>query len=406
MAIKKNPIGTRNVGGGEQKAREFIAKAEGQTSKEVGVRLTKGSKDDHDTILKVGDRPAPRILQKTGNLVGKVLLMGSGIPEAQLDGRIVGGDRQLYPSSTSMRKTPPVVAKDRRDPKTGLAKEQVEPDMRVDVIEVNGIMTKAQTQLDSMEKLADTLSPGEGLEGPQPEVRGVHNGTDGFVRDLSQCVKDKVEFGHNAAVATLRNKILDRVSTGMPVNLLAHSQGGLVTARALSEVRIALQEGLGLTREHTLELLSKTVNVLTCGAAAWQYPSGPNYVHIVNKRDPIPMVVGAGVEFPDTPLGRIGRLLAKGAHKLRTYNPLASNRHGSPFYFGATDKTPNIASVEGIVHGHKYKQIMANHSIDGPYNEWISDNKGRLMGEFFKTADKTVPKEALAKLGLSEAVDP
>ncbi|MEL6209818.1 MAG: 3-oxoacid CoA-transferase subunit B, partial [Pseudomonadota bacterium] len=51
---------------------------------------------------------------------------------------------------------------------------------RVDLIHVNGILTKAAGHLKSMEKMANALAGAE-LEA---EVRGVHSGTEGFIGDI------------------------------------------------------------------------------------------------------------------------------------------------------------------------------------------------------------------------------
>jgi hypothetical protein len=77
------------------------------------------------------------------------------------------------------------------------------------------------------------------------------------------------------------------------VHLKGHSQGGLITSRALNHVANRLRLEDGLSKADTQKLLSK-VNVETFGAAAWTYPDGPKYVHYVNDKDLVPGLFGLG----------------------------------------------------------------------------------------------------------------
>jgi hypothetical protein len=77
----------------------------------------------------------------------------------------------------------------------------------------------------------------------------------------------------------LADVILRELRAGRPVHLAAHSQGGLITSRALGDVAKRLRE------EHRDPKLLARIKVETFGAAAGRYPDGPQYVHYVNQTD-------------------------------------------------------------------------------------------------------------------------
>ena len=73
---------------------------------------------------------------------------------------------------------------------------------------------------------------------------------------------------------------------------MAHSQGGLITSRALKHVTERLRaEGLSTAQIH--ERLG-LVHAETFGAAAYHYPDGPQYEHFINTSDPVPRLAGLG----------------------------------------------------------------------------------------------------------------
>lgn len=382
-------------------AREFVQRNAGAaiTAREGGAkrRLSRGA-TDQDIV----DLGTVQGAYKDGS---KVLGIDTKVGEAAIDGKLVGGDGKIYPATHSLRSIPGRYPDALRDPETGMPTVRLQPEQIVDIIQVNGILTKVKGQYDAIGDIANALAP-DALTGDAkvPVLRGVHNGTDGAFNDLVQCVKDSQDIGNNTAVATLRDKILDRVTMGMPVNVLAHSQGGLVTRRALSEVRIALQEGLGLSRNQAIELMQKTVRVHTNGAAAMQYPTGPDYIHVANSADPVPMFTGIGVDNSTTTnvLSLLGRARAKIAHLIRDYNPLLMHRHEQAWYWG--DKSPNTASLEELPDEFKRPGLVniANHDMSGPYAEYIDTQSDRLMNEFFQPASFQLSDEELTRLGLKK----
>jgi hypothetical protein len=105
-------------------------------------------------------------------------------------------------------------------------------------------------------------------------------------------------------VDTLADTVYEEITAGRTVNLMAHSQGALITSRALQDVYNRLRIEDGLSRAATERLLSR-VRVETFGGAAGSYPDGPRYVHYVNRRDPVASLFGLGPVA--NPLVRPGR---------------------------------------------------------------------------------------------------
>ncbi len=122
---------------------------------------------------------------------------------------------------------------------------------------------------------------------------GIHNATEGMGADLAQCVKDKLDKGTNPAVDTLADTLYKELKAGHSVHVMAHSQGGLITSRALDHVYNRLRIEDGMSKADAQKTMSK-LNVETFGAAAAHYPDGPNYVHYVNKSDLVPDAFGLG----------------------------------------------------------------------------------------------------------------
>jgi hypothetical protein len=152
------------------------------------------------------------------------------------------------------------------------------------VLYVNGIQTNKEGQSASLQAIADTTGA---------KVIGIHNATEGFVSDLAQCVKDKLDKGTNPAVDTLADTLYTEIKAGRSVHLMAHSQGGLISSRALGDVYNRLRIEDGMSKGQAQELMGK-INVETFGAAAMHYPDGPAYVHYVNRGDPVPGLFGLG----------------------------------------------------------------------------------------------------------------
>ncbi|MCC7110840.1 MAG: hypothetical protein IT382_16225 [Deltaproteobacteria bacterium] len=161
------------------------------------------------------------------------------------------------------------------------------------VILVNGIMTDAALHLADMQGLANTGCA----------VLGVRNATQGLARDLLECVQNKLDRGDTPAIDTLARLIDDALDQGRPVRVIGHSQGALITARALQLVEQSAKDA-GLDAGAVKARLG-AISVETYGGAANRYVDGPRYHHWINLLDIVPMLAGVGLDAIN-PLGRVG----------------------------------------------------------------------------------------------------
>jgi hypothetical protein len=198
-------------------------------------------------------------------------LFGGSKPDRVYDGHLVGAGGQTFPPGTPLSQVPGVTPRNNPNPTETF-------------IYVNGISNDKDTQFNSMQQIADRTGA---------KVVGVHNATEGMVADLAQCVKDKLDKGTNPAVDSLADTVYAELKAGRSVHLMAHSQGGLVTSRALTDVANRLRIEDGMSRSQVEQMLGK-VNVETFGGAAGHYPDGPKYVHYVNNKDIVPTWFGQG----------------------------------------------------------------------------------------------------------------
>src|ERR1044072_8160255 len=152
--------------------------------------------------------------------------------DRQFDGLFVGAGGRTYSPSTSLGNVQPVL------PRNGVTSDET-------LIYVNGINTSKDAQLNSLQQIADRTGA---------RVVGIHNATQGATLDI----------GRTPAVDTLASTVYDEITAGRNVHLMAHSQGGLITSRALTDVRnrLILEDGRS-PRAGRAPLLRRTV--ATCG---------------------------------------------------------------------------------------------------------------------------------------------
>ncbi|CAM3434986.1 hypothetical protein G4177_15030 [Corallococcus sp. ZKHCc1 1396] len=198
-------------------------------------------------------------------------LFGGPKPDRAQDGMFVGAGGKTLPASTKLGDVPGVTPKN-------------DPNPDKTILYVNGIMTTTPGQVSEMQALADSSGA---------KVVGIHNATEGLVKDLAQCVTDKLDKGKNPAVDTLADTLYSELKAGRDVHLVGYSQGGLITARALNDVakRLRIEDGLSPAQ---VEAKMGHLSVETFGAASTKYPDGPKYVHYVNNADPVPTLTGLG----------------------------------------------------------------------------------------------------------------
>ena len=191
--------------------------------------------------------------------------------DRDFDGLFVGAGGRTYSPSTPLANVPGVLPSDGRVPSET-------------IVYVNGINTTKDGQFGSLQQIADRTGA---------RVVGIHNATQGGFVDVIQSVGDTLDIGHNPAVDTLADTVYAEITSGRTIHLMAHSQGALITSRALTDVYQRLRVEDGLSRREAERLLAR-VEVETFGGAAGSYPDGPRYVHYVNRRDAVPGLFGLG----------------------------------------------------------------------------------------------------------------
>ncbi len=177
---------------------------------------------------------------------------------------------------------------------------------RENVMWVNGIRTSAADH-------QNTLRTIEGQGGTR--AVGLYNATEGFGWDALQVRADRSENDQraagtfqgqtrNAATRSLSDSIVNHLNnTQDPMHLMAHSQGGVVTANALFDARQRLTQQHGAQRAD--EMMGR-LQVETFGGAARNYPDGPQYTHFINQSDNVTGGMG-----PDESTGGRGAIFRR-----------------------------------------------------------------------------------------------
>lgn len=209
--------------------------------------------------------------------------VAEGKSEVSYDGMFVGANGRAYTDNTPLNQIPAVM------PAKGATMHRV--------IYVNGIVTDKKTQFDNMQVIANATGA---------PVIGIHNSTEGFAKDIKQCVLDKKNIGKNAAHDTLTQTIVSELRQGHSLHIMAHSQGGLITARSLNWAKkILFNEEIKKTggqfnpmsrrrANAEVERMMGKIQVETFGAASTAYTNGPRYVHYINNADNTPTKLGLG----------------------------------------------------------------------------------------------------------------
>lgn len=191
------------------------------------------------------------------------------VSDTAFDGHFVGANGQTFSPDTALSDVPAVT------PRNGVTNNET-------LVYVNGIRTDVAGQTNSLQAIADNTGS---------RVIGVHNATSSSVADIFQSLGDKLDIGSNPAVDTLADTVYNELRAGRGVHLLAHSQGAIITSRALQDVKNRLMLEDGMTRTDAENLLNN-VKVETFGGAARRFPDGPQYVHYVNRNDGVPQTFG------------------------------------------------------------------------------------------------------------------
>lgn len=254
-------------------------------------------------VARVVDSFGPPVLKPLVDLGSKFL---HGSADKPNDGQLVGAGGKTYPPGTPLDQIAAYT------PSNTIPGAPLKPEAGETFIYVNGISTTKEAQERTLQAFADRTGG---------RVIGIHNATEGAATDLLQALGDKLDLGKNPAVDSLADTVYGELKAGRPVHLLGHSQGALITSRALTDVKQRLMVEDGMTREQAEALLSN-VKVETFGGAAANYPDGPQYVHYINEADLAPDVLG--LDQPGLPnhAGRDARFVRFNSHDL---NPAAGH---------------------------------------------------------------------------------
>lgn len=255
-------------GGGRGAASPAAGVVESLTGGPLALSLAEGYASRTGILLDrrlswqpAADAPAPAGSARAANAVS----------DRAFDGLFVGADGRTYPPTTPLGEVPAVT------PRGGLRTDET-------FVYVNGISTTKDAQFSSLQNIAERTGG---------RVVGIHNATQGAFLDIIQSAGDTIDLGRNPAVDTLADTVYEEITAGRTVHLLAHSQGALITSRALQDVRARLLVEDGMSVRDAERLLAR-VRVETFGGAAPAYPNGPQYVHYVNRFDPVSTLFGLG----------------------------------------------------------------------------------------------------------------
>ncbi len=220
-----------------------------------------------------------------------------------------------------------------------LPEGQTAPTRDARIVYINGINTDSQSHANTLQQIANVTGAA---------VVGVYNKTDGMGSDLAQCVQDKArdkqDQGNNAATTTMKEMIIDAIQNRRNLNVIAHSQGALITNNAVmhakydmysedmyaklypesyARVKAALAEAnkhrwfkldwddimdVALYNDNISDIepavaemranvendLNRYVSIETYGGAGSSWPDGPKYRHVVNVQDLVPTKFGLG----------------------------------------------------------------------------------------------------------------
>jgi hypothetical protein len=219
-------------------------------------------------------------------------------PDTDFDGDFVGAGGQTFSPGTRLSDVPAIT------PRNGATNNET-------LIYVNGIRTNVQGQVNSLQAIADQTGS---------RVVGIHNATQSSAADILQSLGDKLDIGDNRAVDTLADTVYNELRAGREVHLLAHSQGAIITSRALQDVKNRLTAEDGMSRRDAERLMSN-VKVETFGGASRRFPDGPQYVHYVNRNDGVPQAFGLRSWL--NPFAHAGRGAV--THYFREGKPLVSH---------------------------------------------------------------------------------
>ncbi len=228
-------------------------------------------------------------------------------PDVTYDGMLVGLD-----TNRSKGGPPVALLYDPARPLSSLA--GASPGKGELLIYTNGIQTPTADQAAQLEAIA---------KASHGTVVGVRNSTEGSLplTDRRQTNTDRVlvptvvdgkpKFGIqrfddlaridpkaiDPALATLSETVIAELRAGRAPHLIAHSQGAAITSAALQITKVFLtgtpeQTGIPAGELERARAQFNQMKVETYGGAARAYPTGPQYLHVINASDFVPQDYG------------------------------------------------------------------------------------------------------------------
>lgn len=187
--------------------------------------------------------------------------------EHLFDGQFYGADLVGYSADTRLSEIPAIKS----------ATRAVEDRL----IYINGINTDIARHHEDMKALADTGA----------EVIGLHNGTVGLPKDLIQHWSLRRGSPAIRSEEAATKLIVNAVLCGEALHLLGHSQGAFIISRALNFAKRELESTHQATPDEIGNALQK-IRIETHGGVSREWLEGPQYLHYINKLDPICRALG------------------------------------------------------------------------------------------------------------------
>lgn len=199
-----------------------------------------------------------------------------GQPDSAYDGAWVGRKGTCYRGTSQLDAVPATKPSGGAKKVDKSARDELPPR----VIYVNGVRSRIDKHAVSLSAIANTLGT---------ECVGLHVASEGPNLDLLTAMAQKLRLRESAAVTTLAQALSAELrESDRPIRLIAHSLGAVVVAQALQQLSESLPPG-----PERDEILGR-IEVTTMGGAQATFPDGPQYLHLVNERDPVAMRLGVG----------------------------------------------------------------------------------------------------------------
>lgn len=181
------------------------------------------------------------------------------------DGYFIGNNGCLYdPTTTSIENVPP-------------ANETTSPsNQKTALWYINGANHRANWVLPEMHLLAKNSG--------RPVI-SIYNAT------IGGRVPDAISDSNNESkvAKVLAAQIVKNITNNIPVFISCNSQGAIHASQGLNQAIESLS--LVYNKPELKTQLAK-IHVETAGGASKVFPNGPQYIHYVNSRDPVPLKIG------------------------------------------------------------------------------------------------------------------